>query len=92
VFLVVAEEAVGRSVPFVFLERIKEDFMQRYGSSIDEEHPLADDADEDDFLFEDRFSIAYNLDREFGYGFFACWVVLLCSLVVLWCFVTMEVC
>jgi hypothetical protein len=70
VFLVVAEEAVGRSVPFVFLERIKEDFMQRYGSSIDEEHPLADDADEDDFLFEDRFSIAYNLDREFGYGFF----------------------
>ncbi|PPR92853.1 hypothetical protein GOBAR_AA27818 [Gossypium barbadense] len=35
VFLVVADESVGRSVPFVFLER-------------------------------DRFSIAYNLDREFG--------------------------
>jgi len=69
VFLVVADEAAGRSVPFVFLERVREDFMQRYGSSIDEEgqHPLADDADEDDFLFEDRFSIAYNLDREFGY-------------------------
>ncbi|KAJ1269641.1 hypothetical protein BS78_07G227300 [Paspalum vaginatum] len=68
VFLVVADEAAGRSVPFVFLERVREDFMQRYGSSIDEEaqHPLADDADEDDFLFEDRFSIAYNLDREFG--------------------------
>jgi vesicle-associated membrane protein 72 len=48
--------------------------MQRYGSSIDEEgqHPLADDADEDDFLFEDRFSIAYNLDREFGYGTVLC--------------------
>ncbi|EAZ07996.1 hypothetical protein OsI_30258 [Oryza sativa Indica Group] len=68
VFLVVADEAVGRSVPFVFLDRVKEDFMQRYGSSIDEEgqHPLADDADDDDFLLEDRFSIAYNLDREFG--------------------------
>ncbi|RZS04969.1 hypothetical protein BHM03_00035398, partial [Ensete ventricosum] len=68
VFLVVADEAVGRSVPFVFLERVKEDFMQRYGASIDGggPHPLADE-DEDDDLFEDRFSIAYNLDREFGY-------------------------
>ncbi|KAJ8490676.1 hypothetical protein OPV22_012397 [Ensete ventricosum] len=67
VFLVVADEAVGRSVPFVFLERVKEDFMQRYGASIDGggPHPLADE-DEDDDLFEDRFSIAYNLDREFG--------------------------
>lgn len=74
VFLVVADEATGRSVPFVFLERVREDFMQRYGSSIDEEgqHPLADDAEEDDFLFEDRFSIAYNLDREFGYEVVAC--------------------
>lgn len=68
VFLVVADEAVGRSVPFVFLERVKEDFMQRYGAIIDGggPHPLADE-DEDDDLFEDRFSIAYNLDREFGY-------------------------
>ncbi|CAL9768866.1 unnamed protein product [Musa acuminata subsp. burmannicoides] len=67
VFLVVADEAVGRSVPFVFLERVKEDFMQRYGAIIDGggPHPLADE-DEDDDLFEDRFSIAYNLDREFG--------------------------
>ncbi|XP_072969281.1 vesicle-associated membrane protein 727 [Typha angustifolia] len=66
VFLVVAGEVVGRSIPFVFLERIKDDFMQRYGSSIGAEgsHPLADD--EDDDLFEDRFSVAYNLDREFG--------------------------
>ncbi|XP_073118254.1 vesicle-associated membrane protein 727 [Elaeis guineensis] len=66
VFLVVADESIGRSVPFVFLERVKDDFMQRYGSSIDDEgsHPLADD--EDDDLFEDRFGIAYNLDREFG--------------------------
>ncbi|RWV89109.1 hypothetical protein GW17_00048761 [Ensete ventricosum] len=64
----VSDEAVGRSVPFVFLERVKEDFMQRYGASIDGggPHPLADE-DEDDDLFEDRFSIAYNLDREFGY-------------------------
>lgn len=53
-------------MPFVFLERVKADFMQRYGPSIKNEgpHPLADD--EDDDLFEDRFSIAYNLDREFG--------------------------
>ncbi|KAF8396376.1 hypothetical protein HHK36_017993 [Tetracentron sinense] len=66
VFLVVADEAVGRNVPFVFLERVKDDFIQRYGASIGSEdtHPLADE--EDDDLFEDRFSIAYNLDREFG--------------------------
>jgi vesicle-associated membrane protein 72 len=66
VFLVVADEAAGRSVPFVFLERVKEDFMQRYGSIIDNQsqHPLAD---EDDFLLEDPFGVAYNLDREFGY-------------------------
>lgn len=69
VFLVVATETMGRSVPFVFLERVKDDFMQRYEASInaDESHPLADE-DEDDDLFEDRFSIAYNLDREFGYA------------------------
>ncbi|KAK2634273.1 hypothetical protein Ddye_029065 [Dipteronia dyeriana] len=67
VFLVVADESTGRSVPFVFLERVKDDFKQRYGASIKDEgaHPLADDDDDDD-LFEDRFSIAYNLDREFG--------------------------
>ncbi|KAJ0973402.1 hypothetical protein J5N97_021361 [Dioscorea zingiberensis] len=65
VFLVVADEASGRSVPFVFLERVRDDFMQRYGASIDAagSHPLDD---EDDDLFEDRFSIAYQLDREFG--------------------------
>ncbi|KAK4480425.1 hypothetical protein RD792_013498 [Penstemon davidsonii] len=68
VFLVVADESMGRSVPFVFLEKVKDDFKQRYGDSIksDALHPLADDDDEDDDLFEDRFSIAYNLDREFG--------------------------
>ncbi|KAJ8551630.1 hypothetical protein K7X08_021645 [Anisodus acutangulus] len=68
VFLVVADEPTGRSVPFVFLERVKDDFKKRYGSSIkntDDPHPLADD-EEDDDLFGDRFSIAYNLDREFG--------------------------
>ncbi|WCJ19103.1 vesicle-associated membrane protein 727 [Euphorbia peplus] len=65
VFLAVADESSGRSLPFVFLDRVKDDFKQRYGSSISNEvHPLADD--EDDDLFEDRFSIAYNLDREFG--------------------------
>lgn len=66
VFLVVADEAVGRSVPFVFLERVRDDFMKRYEASINagDPHPLADE--EDDDLFEDRFSIAYQLDREFG--------------------------
>ncbi|GJX08311.1 vesicle-associated membrane protein 727 [Tanacetum coccineum] len=64
VFLVVADESAGRSVPFVFLERVKDDFKKRYGASIGSDHPLADDSDDD--LFEDRFSIAYNLDREFG--------------------------
>ncbi|KAJ8526356.1 hypothetical protein K7X08_028833 [Anisodus acutangulus] len=69
VFLVVADEPTGRSVPYVFLERVKDDFKKRYGSSIknaDDPHPLADDDKEDDDLFGDRFSIAYNLDREFG--------------------------
>lgn len=69
VFLVVADEPTGRSVPFVFLERVKDDFKKRYGSSIKndgDQHPLADDDEEDDDLFGDRFSIAYNLDREFG--------------------------
>ena len=65
-----ADESLGRSVPFVFLERVKDDFKQRYSASIrtDDLHPLADEEDEDDDLFEDRFSIAYNLDREFGYA------------------------
>ncbi|XP_051119923.1 vesicle-associated membrane protein 727 [Andrographis paniculata] len=68
VFLVVADESMGRSVPFVFLEKVKDDFKQRYGDSIknDDQHTLADEYDEEDDLFEDRFSIAYNLDREFG--------------------------
>jgi len=68
VFLVVADESLGRSVPFVFLDRVKDDFKQRYGASIrsDDTHTLGDDDDEDDDLFGDRFSIAYNLDREFG--------------------------
>lgn len=50
----------------MFLERVRDDFKQRYGASIGAEdpHPLADE--DDDLLFEDRFSIAYNLDREFG--------------------------
>ncbi|KAH1063963.1 hypothetical protein J1N35_028950 [Gossypium stocksii] len=67
VFLVVADESVGRSVPFVFLERVLDDFKQRYGTSIRNKgpHPLAD-GDDDDDLFDDRFSIAYNIDREFG--------------------------
>lgn len=51
----------------MFLDRVKDDFKQLYGAFIKNEgpHPLADEDDDDD-LFEDRFSIAYNLDREFG--------------------------
>lgn len=66
VFLVVADESVGRSIPFVFLERVKDEFMRRYEGSINDgaSHPLADE--EDDGLLEDKFSIAYQLDREFG--------------------------
>ncbi|KAH7685577.1 vesicle-associated membrane protein 72 [Dioscorea alata] len=66
VFLVVADESVGRSIPFVFLERVKDEFMHRYEGSINDSssHPLADE--EDDGLLEDKFSIAYQLDREFG--------------------------
>nr|GFD18633.1 vesicle-associated membrane protein 727 [Tanacetum cinerariifolium] len=44
-------------------KRVKDDFKQRYGGSIGSDHPLGDESDD---LFEDRFSIAYNLDREFG--------------------------
>ncbi|KAG6496047.1 hypothetical protein ZIOFF_043895 [Zingiber officinale] len=64
VFLVVA---ASRSVPFVFLERVKDDFMHRYGQSIsgNNSHPLIDEEDAD--MFGDRFSTAYSLDREFGY-------------------------
>lgn len=66
VFLVVADESSGRGLPFVFLERVKDDFKQHYGESINNSaNPLADD-DEDDDLFADKFSIAYSLDREFG--------------------------
>ncbi|KAE8682018.1 VAMP727 protein [Hibiscus syriacus] len=67
VFLVVADEAVGRSMPFFFLDWVLDDFKQRYGASIRNEgpRPLADDEDDDD-LFEDQFTVAYNLDREFG--------------------------
>ncbi|KAI7733428.1 hypothetical protein M8C21_003582, partial [Ambrosia artemisiifolia] len=64
VFLVVADESMGRIVPFVFLERLKDEFKQVYGGSIGSDNSLAEDSDDD--LFEDRFSIAYNLDREFG--------------------------
>eukprot|EP00252_Welwitschia_mirabilis_P017383 TRINITY_DN3850_c0_g1_i2.p1 TRINITY_DN3850_c0_g1~~TRINITY_DN3850_c0_g1_i2.p1 ORF type:complete len:213 (-),score=37.73 TRINITY_DN3850_c0_g1_i2:100-738(-) len=33
VFLVVADEAAGRHVPFLFLERVKEDFEEQYGKT-----------------------------------------------------------
>ncbi|KAK6933561.1 Longin domain [Dillenia turbinata] len=69
IFLVVYDETVGSNVPFVFLERVKDDFKQHYAVSIKnaEAHPFGDEHDEDDLIkFEDLSSIAYNLDREFG--------------------------
>ncbi|KAI3964524.1 hypothetical protein MKW92_008583 [Papaver armeniacum] len=67
VFLVVADEATGRSIPFVFLERVKDDFKQRYAAIIGNggPHPLADDDDED--LFEDPLSIAPTLKEHMQY-------------------------
>nr|DAD48509.1 TPA_asm: hypothetical protein HUJ06_018446 [Nelumbo nucifera] len=66
-FLIDSGFAAGRSLPFVFLDRVNDDFKQRYGASISNAgpHPLADD-DDDDLFEEDRFSVAYSLDREFG--------------------------
>ncbi|KAJ4766196.1 Vesicle-associated membrane protein 727 [Rhynchospora pubera] len=55
VFLVVANEGMAWSAPFVFLERVKEDFVQQYGSDIDDEG-------RDSHLF----SIFYSLDCDFG--------------------------
>ncbi|KAJ4807659.1 Vesicle-associated membrane protein 727 [Rhynchospora pubera] len=55
VFLVVANEGLGQSAPFVFLERVKEDFVQQYGSAIDDEG-------RDSHLL----SISYSLDCDFG--------------------------
>ncbi|KAJ4793849.1 hypothetical protein LUZ62_045095 [Rhynchospora pubera] len=55
VFLVVANEGLGWSAPFVFLERVKEDFVQEYGSDIDDEGHDSD-----------LFSISYSLDCDFG--------------------------
>ncbi|KAI8029373.1 Vesicle-associated membrane protein 727 [Camellia lanceoleosa] len=57
VFLVVANESVGRSVSFVFLERVKDDFKQCYGASIRTDDPDSigdEDDDEEDDLFPDR--------------------------------------
>lgn len=78
----------------MFLERVKDDFKQRYEASIKNEgaHPLAEEDDEDDYLFEDRFSIAYKLDREFGCVYVSCcWnLKFLCALLyqhVILCFI-----
>lgn len=41
--------------------------MRRYETIIKAGGSHALDVEEDDDLFEDKFSIAYNLDRDFGY-------------------------
>ncbi|KAJ4787219.1 Vesicle-associated membrane protein 727 [Rhynchospora pubera] len=56
VFLVVANKGFGWSAPFVFLERVKEDFVQQYGSTI-----------ADEGCDTDLFSISSILDCDFGY-------------------------
>ncbi|CAA6663758.1 unnamed protein product [Spirodela intermedia] len=66
VFLVVADEAALRGLPFVFLERVKDDFIRRYETDIKPGGPHVLDVEEEDDLFEEKFSIAYNLDRDFG--------------------------
>ncbi|GBG65164.1 hypothetical protein CBR_g49960 [Chara braunii] len=49
-YLVVADEETGRQIPFAFLERVKEDFMRKYGG------PSG----------KGQTAIAHSLDREFG--------------------------
>ncbi|KAF5177732.1 hypothetical protein FRX31_032681 [Thalictrum thalictroides] len=63
VFLVVAHKLVGRGI---LLERMKDNFKRVYGARIGAKglHPVA--AADDDDLFGDTFSLAYNLDEEFG--------------------------
>ncbi|MCO5573389.1 hypothetical protein L7F22_027160 [Adiantum nelumboides] len=61
VFLVVANDSVGRELPFAFLERIKEDFKRQYleGDQTTNDFDI-------EFGLEDKFDIAYSLDKEFG--------------------------
>ncbi|KAF5183099.1 vesicle-associated membrane protein [Thalictrum thalictroides] len=63
VFLLVAHKSVGRGI---LLERLNDDFKIAYGVRIGAKglHPVA--VDDDDDLFGDTFSLAYNLDEEFG--------------------------
>ncbi|KAI5066905.1 hypothetical protein GOP47_0017433 [Adiantum capillus-veneris] len=61
VFLVVANDSVGRELPFAFLERIKEDFKRQYLEGDQTSHDF-----DTEFGLEDKFDIAYSLDKEFG--------------------------
>ncbi|KAH7294590.1 hypothetical protein KP509_27G008700 [Ceratopteris richardii] len=61
VFLVVVNDSVGRELAFTFLERIKEDFKKQY---LEEEQKSYDFDTE--LGLEDKFDIAYSLDKEFG--------------------------
>lgn len=63
-YLVVADESFGRQAPFAFLERVKDDFKQRYGARA-AKSPLSHTLDED-FGYEDTFNVAYSLDKEYG--------------------------
>lgn len=61
VYLVVAHDGAGRELPFSFLERIKEEFKKQYVEGGDH---TSHDFDIE-FGLEDRFDIAYSLDKEF---------------------------
>ena len=62
-YLVVANDGMGREAPFAFLERIKEDFKKQYGDGRGAKSSNFDI----DFGYEDTFDVAYSLDKEFGY-------------------------
>jgi vesicle-associated membrane protein 72 len=63
VYLVVSNDGMGREAPFAFLERIKESFKQQYGNG----RGVKSSEFDIDFGYEDKFDVAYSLDKEFGY-------------------------
>lgn len=71
-YCVVADESVGRQVPMAFLERIRDDFVSRYGGE------KAATAPANSLNKDFRYSFS-NLERHFGRVFICCWKGLRCS-------------
>eukprot|EP00249_Psilotum_nudum_P004703 c18203_g2_i1 orf=2-571(-) len=65
-YLVVADEKVGRQLPFSLLERIKEDFQRRYGAGGGKADAVPAHSLNKDFGYGDMFNVAYSLDKDFG--------------------------